>query len=189
MTPFDAALTLEDFRLRVKDQANFINTKSQDVLNNIMTFNDPVFVDSILNNKTMELKYTDTDSRMVTFREGLTQVTSSALNLQKLELADISIENSDLKFLSQNLLNGIMEFMYFSLDFCGTEFRLTDKMKEIKLISFVIYISIGLSLVLIATFIVLMYRKYTQQDKLIDLFYGFSSGDCKQMTKVLDLVI
>lgn len=87
--------------------------------------------------------------------------------------------NSDLKFLSQNLLNGIADFLFFSLKFCGDEFRITETMREIKLIAFVIYFSIGLSLVLIMAFMLLMYRKNTQQDKLIDLFYGFSSSDCK----------
>lgn len=154
-----------------------------------MTYNDQMFMESILNNKTMKMKYTDTDSREVTFREGLTQVTSSALNLQKLELADITLTNSDMKFLSQNLLNGIIDFLFFTLKFCGDEFRVTENMKQIKLISYTIFMSLGLSFILIVAFMVLMYRKYTQQDKLIDLFYGFSSSDCKHMTKILDIVI
>lgn len=81
------------------------------MLNKITNYNDRLYIDTVLNNKNMSMKYSDTDTRTVTFREGLTQITSSALNLQKLEIADISLDNSDLRFLNSNLLNGVQDFM------------------------------------------------------------------------------
>jgi hypothetical protein len=71
----------------------------------------------------------------------------------------------------------------------GPEFRNLANMKETDYLKYVLFGTIGFCVFILILFIALMFSKYNQQDKFLDIFYGFTSNDCKHLTKVLDLVI
>lgn len=121
-----------------------------------------LYGDLILNSETMPIKYSDTDTRNVKFREGLTQVTSAALNLQKITLADLIPTNSDIQFLNENLVNGIALFISTVAKEISIGFKALRSMAEMDYMTYTIFGSIGFSIFILAVFIILMYAKYNQ---------------------------
>ena len=77
----------------------------------MVRFENQTFVESFVNNKTMEMRYAGDERRNVTFREGMTQITSAGLNSLRLPFDQISLDNSDINFIYNNLVNGPLAFI------------------------------------------------------------------------------
>jgi hypothetical protein len=83
---YDDTVALTTFRNRVKQDADNINNKTQRIITRVSESNEYLITEMILNNKSMDIKYTDQDKRNVTYKEALTQATSSALNLLNIDI-------------------------------------------------------------------------------------------------------
>jgi hypothetical protein len=70
--------------------------------------------------------------------------------------------NSDLKFLGENIVNGISSFLVFVTRKAGNGFLGLADMKEQTYLGYTIFSSIAFSLLILAFFTVLMYAKYNQ---------------------------
>jgi hypothetical protein len=137
----------------------------------------------------MEINYGNDYLKNVTFREGVTQLTSAGLNSQKLSLEEISEDDSDIWLMYHNFINGPLEFIR------GSVFQFSDRINwiedapEKKFINISNYLGIVLSFCIMLISILLMKIRYQRQDELIKLFYGFRAKDSKVMTQRLDDII
>jgi hypothetical protein len=83
---FDMDKTFKNFRSRLKQYVDNINNKSQRIVAQAGNIGIPLFNENILNNRSLTLNYSATDSKNVTYKEGLTQITSAGLNLLSLDI-------------------------------------------------------------------------------------------------------
>lgn len=56
----------------------------------------------------MTIRYDQNNTQNVTYKEGLTQITSAALNMMNASMVEIVPNNANMRFLNDNLVNGVM---------------------------------------------------------------------------------
>ena len=185
---FDMDKTFKNFRSRLKQYVDNINNKSQRIVAQAGNIGIPLFNENILNNRSLTLNYSATDSKNVTYKEGLTQITSAGLNLLSLDIGQIDDANADLKFLDTNLLNGAFQHVYHI--FNQSEYMFDDLLifKDEYLHKRIVYIFMGACGLIMILFVVLTWLRHKQQDKYMDIFYGFIDTDAEYMTNILENV-
>lgn len=177
----------EDAKMRLLNSTNSLTEKSQELLTLANSPGLEPFLD-VLYKRSVTLIYGPTNVVNVTLRESINQLTSASINVYNLPLGSISMLNSDVVFIISNAVQGIQ--LYLIIEFLFNDQNESSYIEEaIKSITqVIIYIIIYCCVSFLLMFWVL-YLRLKNQDKIIDLFYGYNMNDCKIISKKCEHVL
>ena len=133
----------------------------------------------LLTEKKVKVLY-GASSNFMSFRDSLSQLKSAGLSLYNLEESEISLQNSDFQFIVKNAINGVQAYITESVknQYSVIPFVHGQVIQQLDMITTSMIV---VSTIFCLAFLVVIYLRLRFQDKIVDLFYGFTASDCKKM--------
>lgn len=175
-----------NFKTRTMSSIKHLENSTQAIIDACTSFSSSMYQDQITNNATFELSYGET-KKNTTLKLGITELVSSALNLQSLSLQDITLSNTDASFVYRNLLNG--PTLFISRQNSKIRQDISDASDVFKNQSVNKYFVLGCllgQLVFIAGCILAKIR-HLYQDKLLKVFLVFDQADSEKFYLKLEI--